>query len=251
MIRALGEDTSGPTAPYRFLFEDYRCDTETITVRHHLAHTSQGTPGEAYRYNGFLYGLLSWVVEAAAGQSFADVLVETITGPLEMTSTLPNPSDSRRQRILAELAKAYRIDDAGNAVLSEFAQELNAGAGMVSTVLDLARFDVAMDRNRIISDESKEAMFRPTLSGTGQPLPYGLGWFVQDHAAVRLIWHFGQQLTYSSLILKVPEQGLTLILLANSDGASAPFDLADGDVLASPFAALFISLFAGAEVASP
>ena len=68
-------DTSGPYALYRFLFEDYHCDTEPITVRHHLTHTSQGVPGEAYRYNGFLYGLLSRVAEAASEEGFADLLV--------------------------------------------------------------------------------------------------------------------------------------------------------------------------------
>ena len=250
-IIEMSKDTSGPYAPYRSLFEDYRCNTEPITVRHHLTHTSQGTPGEAYRYNGFLYGLLSWVAEAASEQSFADLLIEYITDPLEMTSTIPNSSDSRRQQVLEELAKPYQIDDAGKAVLSDFTQDLNAGAGMVSTVLDLAKFDVAMERNQIVSQESKEAMFTPTLSNSGQPLPYGMGWFVQEHEEVQLIWHYGQQTTYSSLILKVPEEELTLILLANSDGASAPFDLGEGDALTSPFAVTFINLFTDVAVPSP
>jgi CubicO group peptidase (beta-lactamase class C family) len=249
-IKELSRDTSGPYAAYRPLFEDYRCDVERITVRHHLTHTSQGEPGQAYRYNGFLYGLLSWVIEAASGQSFASLLVDDIIGPLDMTSTIPNPSDSGRQQVLAELAKPYRIDDAGNVVLSDFAQDLNAGAGMVSTVLDLARFDMAMDRNLIVSEDSKKAMFTPTLSNSGEPLPYGMGWFVQEHEGVQLIWHYGQQTAYSSLILKVPEEELTLILLANSDGASAPFNLGEGDVLKSPFAVMFINLFTDVEAPS-
>jgi CubicO group peptidase (beta-lactamase class C family) len=164
-----------------------------------------------------------------------------------MTSSIPNPSDSRRQQVLAELAKPYRINDAGDAVLSDFEQELNAGAGMVSTVLDLAKFDVAMDRNLILSQESKEAMFTPTLSNSGESLPYGMGWFVQELEGVQLVWHYGQQTTFSSLILKVPEQALTLILLANSDGASAPFNLGAGDVLTSPFAVAFLDLFTDVE----
>ena len=122
---------------------------------------------------------------------------------------------------------------------------------MVSTVLDLAKFDVAMDRNLIASEESKETMFTPTLSNSGEPLPYGMGWFVQEHEGVQLIWHYGQQTTYSSLILKVPEEELTLILLANSDGASAPFNLGEGDMLKSPFAVMFIDLFTDVEAPSP
>ena len=41
--------------------------------------------------------------------------------------------------------------------------------------------------------------------------------------------------------LKVPAANTTMILLANSDGASRGFGLGIGNVLQSPFARLFIS----------
>ena len=49
----------------------------------------------------------------------------------------------------------------------------------------------------------------------------------------------------------MPEKEITLILLANSDGASAPFNLGDGNVFTSPFAVTFINLFTDIEVALP
>ncbi len=252
-ILELSKATSGPFAPMAFLFQDYHCDTEPITVRHHLTHTAQEVPGENYRYNGFLYGLLSWVVEKATGQAFDELLVERIIAPLEMTNTIPSWSNDRRQQLLAEMAKPYQTDEAGNIVLSDYQPNgyVNAAAGMISTVLDLAKFDVAMDRNLIVSEKSKGAMFTPTLSNSGQPLPYGMGWFVQEEQGAQLIWHYGWEQAYSSLILKVPEAELTLILLANSDGASAPFNLGAGNVLKSPFAVTFINLFTDIEVALP
>jgi len=252
-IIKLARDTSGAYAPYRSLFEDYRCNTEPLTVRHHVTHTAQGTPGQTYRYNGFLFGFLTQVVEQVAGQPFDELLVERIIGPLGMASTFPNTSEERGHEILERRAKPYRVDGQGNPEVSEYPEGVNAAAGMVSTVLDLAKFSVAMDQNLIVSEESKEAMLSPTLSNSGQSLPYGLGWFVQEHEGVQLIWHYGHQPeSYSSLILKVPEQGATLILLANSEGASAPFNLGgEGDVLKSPFAVTFINLFTDVEVPSP
>jgi CubicO group peptidase (beta-lactamase class C family) len=217
-------------------------------VRHHLTHTSQGVPGEAYRYNGFLYGLLTWVIEEVSGKGFAALLVENIIGPLGMTRTIPSKSESRDQQILAERAKYYRIDNDGSFVPSGFPVYLNAGGGIISTVLDLAKFDVAMDQNLIISEKSKEAMFTSTISNSGQPLPYGLGWFIQEHEGTRLVWHYGWAPdAYSSLILKMLDEELTLFLLANSDGASAPFDLGAGNVLKSPFAVTFINQFTDVE----
>ena len=127
---------------------------------------------------------------------------------------------------------------------------LNAGAGMVSTVLNLGKFDVAMDRNLIVSEESKEMIFSPTVSKNGHRLPYGMGWFVQEHRGSKIVWHYGWAPdAYSSLILKVPEEEVTLILLANSDDASASFNLGAGNVLTSPFAVTFISQFTDIAVA--
>jgi hypothetical protein len=45
------------------------------------------------------------------------------------------------------------------------------------------------------------------------------------------------------MIVKLPARRLTLILLANSDGLAAPFDLAAGDVTRSLFAMIFLRLF--------
>ena len=62
-------------------------------------------------------------------------------------------------------------------------------------------------------------------------------------AAARVIWHYGQWAQYSALYIKVPEQRLTLILLANSGGLGEAFPLAAGDVMVSPFARAFLGLF--------
>jgi len=222
------------------LIRDYRCDSERITVRHLLTHTSQGVPGENYRYNGFLFGFLSSVAEVASGEDFDKILVKTIIKPLDMTSTIPSWDDQLRDRTLFERAIYYR-EGLFSFIPSEYRTQLSASAGMVSNVIDLAKFDLAMDRYFVVSKESKDAMFTATRSKSGKQLPYGLGWFVQEYKGMKLVWHYGHApKAYSSLILKCLGQDATLILLANSDGASAPFDLGAGDVMKSPFASAFI-----------
>jgi len=47
--------------------------------------------------------------------------------------------------------------------------------------------------------------------------------------------------------LKLPERKLTLLLLANSDGLSAPFSLGAGDVTRSAFAGSFLRIFVREE----
>ena len=240
-IRIASRDTS---FEYAFLLKDYRCDTGRIEIKHHLTHTAQGEPGAAYRYNGFLFNFLSPVAEAVSGKKFPDLLVDNIIRPLDMNRTVPSINNSIRQQVLADRAKYYKMGFGGDFVSSSYPVKLSSSAGMISTVLDLAKFDIAMDRNLIVSEKSKAAMFTPTISTSGKPLPYGLGWFVQYHNKIKLVWHYGHApKAYSSLILKVPEEELTFILLANSDGASAPFRLGTGNVLSSPFAVSFLNRF--------
>jgi CubicO group peptidase (beta-lactamase class C family) len=244
MCKAIRKASRDRAFEYQHLLQDYRCDSERITVKHHLTHTAQAVPGDAYRYNGFLFGFLSLVAEEVSRKSYRELLVEHIIAPLKMTRTVPSLSDTHRDQVLAERAKYYRMGFGGEFVSSKYPVKLSASAGMISTVLDLAKFDRAMDRNLIVSEESKEAMFTPTISHKGRSLPYGLGWFVQEVMGVKIVWHYGwAPQAYSSLIVKVPQQHRTLILLANSDGASSTFHLDDGNVFTSPFAVSFLNLF--------
>ena len=227
------------------LVADWRCAAERdhLTVRRYLTHTAQGEPGAAFRYNGFLYGQLFRVAEGASGRPFADLLRDDLFVPLGMSRTLPSQADSTRPAVLATLALPYR-SDGGRPERADWPRpfDANAGAGVVSTVLDLARFDAALDGGAVLGPTAREAAFTPARSSaTGERLPYGLGWFVQDHGGKRLVWHYGWQPgAYSGLWLRVPERGLTLILLANSEGLSAAFDLGAGDVTRSPFAQAFL-----------
>ena len=81
----------------------------------------------------------------------------------------------------------------------------------------------------------------------GTPLAYGLGWFVQEHAGRRLVWHAGWwPQAYSALYLKLPDEGLTMIVLANSEGMwwGNPLDAAT--VERSAFARAFLEAFPSA-----
>jgi CubicO group peptidase (beta-lactamase class C family) len=110
----------------------------------------------------------------------------------------------------------------------------------VSTVRDLYRFDAAL--SVLLTPESRQEAWTSAVS-LGVRLPTGMGWFVQQLNGQTIVWQFGQiDGAYSSVIIKVPARGLTLILLANSDGLAAPFALDKGDLTTSPFAQLFLRL---------
>jgi CubicO group peptidase (beta-lactamase class C family) len=55
-----------------------------------FSHTSEGNPGEQYRYNGNRFAELDKVIEKATGKSFAELLIANILDPLGMNETAPN-----------------------------------------------------------------------------------------------------------------------------------------------------------------
>jgi CubicO group peptidase (beta-lactamase class C family) len=132
---------------------------------------------------------------------------------------------------LARLAKPYRLQGTETVRGLYPSRGISAAAGLVSNVLDLVKYDVAIDGHTFVRAETQERAWTPASTPEGKKLPYGLGWFIQSYEGTRLVWHYGYwPESFSSLYLKLPERKIALILLANSDGLSAPFVLGAGDV---------------------
>jgi CubicO group peptidase (beta-lactamase class C family) len=229
----------------------------SATVRQVLAMASDAPAGSAYHYDGNRYATLTTVIDVCARAPFRQALQTQILDRLAMTDSVPGqdletpPADvaglfdaatlARYRSVIARLAKPYATQD-GHAVLADYPPRgMSAAAGLISTVRDLVRYDAAIDGNTLVRRESQTLAWTPFVLTSGQRSPYGLGWFSQTTTAGRAIWHYGLWPTFSSLILKLPDRGVTLILLANSDGLSARFPLADGDVTVSPFARAFVA----------
>ena len=226
------------------------------TVQQVLAMTSDAPAGTTYRYDGNRFAELTPVVEACTGESYRLALARRILEPLGMADSVPgqdleSPTDAvaaefdtatltRYRQVLARLARPYVVRD-NRPTLGDYPPKgINAAADFVSTVRDLARYDAALDAQVLMAAPSLLTAWTPFKLASGREGPYALGWFVQSTAAGRAVWHYGRWPTYSSLILKLVDRGLTLILLANSDGLSTLFPLALGDVSVSPFARAFI-----------
>ncbi|MDQ3213535.1 MAG: beta-lactamase family protein [Acidobacteriota bacterium] len=241
-----------PLGMYGISVED-----RAVTVRKLLSHTSTGT----FSYSPERFSQLTAVVEWCVPQPYAKTVSHRLLNRLAMRDSVPgtnlaagnsgpleelyDPADLDRYRAVVErIAVPYKVDGRGRGEPSDVTVAgISAAAGLVSTVRDLARFEAAVDSGLLLRDDTLAAAWSPTGGRDGAAVPAGLGWFVQPHRGERVVWHFGHlPNAYSSLVLKLPERRLTFILLANSDGLSAPFQLGSGDVTRSVFATLFLRL---------
>jgi CubicO group peptidase (beta-lactamase class C family) len=238
-----------------------RFKNDSIKVRHVYTHTSHDSPGENYRYDGGRFFYLTDVIEKASGKSLREQVARNILDQVDMSSTVPGQDilddrarwsafldadhAGRYEDGLAKLAKPYRLFGTEIVQTTYPSRRLSASAGLVSNVLDLAKYDAAIDRHAFIKAETQERAWTPAVSTKGNSLPYGLGWFSQQYKGVRLIWHYGYWPdSFSALYLKIPEKKITLLLLANSDGlSSAAPGLGGGSAISSAFAVTFLRIF--------
>lgn len=230
------------------LAKTYNSDTERITLRHHLSHTSQGTPGTSFEYSSVLFAHLTAVVDAVSPIGYVRCLEQDILDPLNMKDTALGTRDANGQAVVARMAKPYRLDPDGKLEASGGSfDRITAASGIISTVMDLAKYDIGIDLDAVYSPQAKQQIWTPMTSPTGQKFPYGLGWFVQGDPGSKwqMVWHYGQYPSaFSSLLFKVPNRQLTLILLACSERASSVFALGNGDPLRSAFVTAFLDEFA-------
>ena len=248
-----------PMAKYSPEFRQ-RFGGRSITVRHVLTHTSHDPSGDTYWYDGYRFSYLSDVVARASGKPFRELLTRNILDTIGMADSVPgqdvlddrakwsaflDAEHARRYEVgLARLAKPYRLQGTETVRGLYPSRGISAAAGLVSNVLDLAKYDVAIDGHTLVRAETQERAWTPASTPEGKTLPYGLGWFIQSHEGTRLVWHYGYwPESFSSLYLKLPERKIALIVLANSDGLSAPFFLGAGDLIRSPFANSFLRIF--------
>jgi CubicO group peptidase (beta-lactamase class C family) len=248
-------DLDEPVSRYSTDFKD-----DSVRVKHLLSHTSEDTPGERYSYNGNRYDYLTAVIEKKCDKPFRELIVKTFLEPLEMSGSVPGHDIvdeaakgtsgigkedlDRYQRNLQKLARPYTLYGDGEVVRAPYPPKgISAAAGLLSTVLDMARYDAAIDRHTFLKQDTQDRAWTRFVSNSGQSLPHGLGWFVQDYQGVKLIWHFGHWGTgFSATYLKVPKRNLSLILLANSEALSDPF-YSTGGIETNAFACSFLRLF--------
>ena len=175
-------------------------------------------------------------------------MMDSVPGP-DVVDMLPAgfpPSTIDRYRsVLSKLAVPYAVDAQGRASPSRYVSTtLTPAGGLISTARDLVQFDLALKKGVLLRAETIAQAWTPPVGRQGQRLPHGLGWFVQSYAGEPVVWQFGVgENSSSSLLITLPRRGLTLVLLANSDGLARPFALAAGDLTVSPFGRLFLGIF--------
>jgi CubicO group peptidase (beta-lactamase class C family) len=181
----------------------------TVAWRAARADRLRTAPGEAFAYSDVGYFVLGMVVETAGGATWRDFVQTRILDPLGMTDTFfidhigvhRDVADGYTLRA-GELTRLHR----------PWQFELPSHFGLFSNVGDLVRWDAALRGEKLLSEASKREMWTPVRLNDGETAPYGFGWEVDRLDGRLVVYHTG---ITGTEIVRVPEAGITVIVLTN------------------------------------
>lgn len=174
-------------------------------------------PGARFTYTTYGYTVLGCAIEGASGMSYLDYVRENIFQPAGMDRA----RDDDVFALIPHRAQGYRRMPSGELQNSPLADTSNKipGGGLCSTVLDLARFAIALQQGKLLRRETLEKMWTPQMTRDGRQTSYGLGWSLSEHRGRREVFHTGGQPRVSTLLYMRPEDRLAVVLMSNLEGA--------------------------------
>ena len=232
-VRELLSHTAGFTDyPDKFDFQkDY---TEAQMLKIVEAIPAAYPPGTNWSYSNIGYLTLGILIHRVTGEFYGDFLKESIFTPLGMSTTrIINEAD-----IIPNRASGYLLVDGKIRNQTWVSPTVNttADGSLYFTVLDLAKWDAALNTEKLLKKASLQQMWTIVTLKDGKPNPghYGFGWFIEARYGLHIVEHEGQWQGFETQISRYVDSGLTVIVLTNLDSA-------DPQRIADKVAAIYLS----------
>lgn len=210
-------------------------------------------PGTDFRYSNSNYYVLGLVIETVTGMSYSRVLEDQILGP----GRLENTGYQFNRMVVDQMAEGYERLSSGFYEKAPYQSPSTAYAagGIYSVVHDLYEWDQLLYGDRLLTETSRTEMLTP---GRGN---YGYGWVIgdvytdevtsflkapfnftstsrPDQQSYHMMWHWGSNPGFNALLLRVPDQRWTIIILENQELIGDPEGTKIYDIAAEIFSLL-------------
>lgn len=216
-IRQLLTHSSGLPDYEDLVAEDATEQLNDTDVLHSIERTTRPLfpAGSQYRYSNTGYVFLGLIAEKVSGASFAQLLKQEIFEPLEMTRTVAY------ERSFSTIEhRAYGHTKQGKDWVRRDQSITSAtlgDGGIYSSIDDLARWNDELDHGRIIDTDTLRLAFTPAVATDDPNVRYGFGWRISQYRGPRTLWHSGETAGFRNVIIRFPDNHLTVIILTNRD----------------------------------
>jgi D-alanyl-D-alanine carboxypeptidase len=179
-------------------------------------------PGSKWNYSNTGYFLLTQVIEKLGGEPYATFVSRNVLAPAGMTHT----RDSSPTDLIQNRAAGYEFTDK---LRNRDAIQPSAtgGAGMlVATAGDMLRWSQFVARRALLKAASWDQIVTEAKLSDGTGTGYGFGWFTNPMHGHRSLNHSGGTAGFTANLLLLPDDALTIVVLANS-GSANPNSITD------------------------
>jgi CubicO group peptidase (beta-lactamase class C family) len=194
-------------------------------------------PGDEDLYSNSGYSLLGLIVRRVSGRSLAAFAQERIFGPLGMKNTHFHESYGA---LVKGRAYSYQRNRDGSYRYVALSFSNTGATSLFTTVEDLALWNGNFDEPRAGGPAAVAALLVSGRWNDGREIGYASGVGVQPYRGVPAVAHSGGDAGYRSYFLRLPQQKLAVIVLANAS------DFIAGDV-ASRVADLYLDGMPGVQ----
>ncbi|HYO16115.1 MAG TPA: serine hydrolase domain-containing protein, partial [Thermoanaerobaculia bacterium] len=179
--------------------------------------------GTKWEYSKSAYSLLAAIVEKLSGQPYETFVRERFFEKAGMDKTgYVLPKWNRDEVAKGYASSGYR----GTPLDQPWAPDgpswnLRGNGGMLSTVGDLYRWHLALERGDLLSPESREKAAIPHVpTGRREGEAYGYGWFItKTPRGTRLVAHSGGNGTFTAYFNRYVDENVVLVTATNDTGS--------------------------------
>lgn len=252
-VRQLLTHSAGLAEPPEFVVATISLDGRRLTDPHLVARTYLESftgplfePGSSSSYGGPVYVMLGQIVAEVSGQPYVVYAREKILAPLGMENTDFTYSNEEMaakaasgafptDEVEAFIAMADEIRGLGGG--ADFIREVDdrhawmnpyyvvaSMGGLIGPATDVIRFAQMhlnggeLDGVRTLSPESVSLMQEMQLTTKGEPLGYGLSWFVTPEGEHPYIEHDGGGVGLWDKMRLYPKDGVAIVMMSNGKG---------------------------------
>jgi CubicO group peptidase (beta-lactamase class C family) len=180
-------------------------------------------PGEEFLYSDTNFFLMSVVVKRVTGQTLRQFAQERIFGPLGMTSTHYHDDHTM---IVPRRATGYAPHNGGGFEIDMSNFEQVGDGSVMTTVEDLFKWDQNFEHPIVGGTEGIRLLTTPGTLNNGQPIPYGMGLFIDRYRGQKWIHHSGEWVGYRAAFSRFPDQHFSTLLTCNCIGSMNPMGMA-------------------------
>lgn len=196
-------------------FDPFRIQTD-----HDVIKTAYPVPllfgvGEKYQYCNVGYFALAEILARVSGKPWAEHLNDVIFHPLNMAATRTTSDID----VIANRSGSYVLNGDKLTNAQSF-RALRPSGAFFSNLKDMVRFGIALESDGPIKKATLDKMMAAFKLNDGTSAPYGLGFQVSRFRGKDRKGHGGSLSGFRSDFAMFPDDGLTIIVLANLESAN-------------------------------